>query len=136
MASGDEVVVVDPSDGATNIAMLPVGKDEPTKAGPSTSEAPKRSFLSRLNPFGGRGGAEAKKKKKEEEDGDDPGDIPADDKGKMQWLRKQLRKWLPPPWNYLVAGSPGTALVAFGGWWLYNHYYGAAAVTDKTEKTE
>ena len=33
-----------------------------------------------------------------------------------------MRKWLPPPWNYLLAGSPGTAGVAFGGYWLWTKY--------------
>lgn len=149
-AGGEDVIVEikDPSDPSpSEIPMQPMGKDGQE----STTEVPKppaRSFigrtLGRLNPFGPkdpeaeRVKAEAKakaaeekkrkaeeKKRKEQEESDDPGDIPDDPAGKCAWLRRVMRKWLPPPWNYLLAGSPTTAGLAFGGYWLWNHYLNA-----------
>ena len=142
----------DPASG-TSIAMLPVSSSEDSKATATSAVVPapppapaSRSLFSRLNPLNicfraktpeeiaaaeakkrareeeKKRKAEEKRRKREEESGD-CGDIPEDQRGKMQWLRKTIRKWLPPPWNYLLAGSPGTAAVAFGGYWLYNYYF-------------
>lgn len=154
MATTDDVIVEvkDPSNPTTNIPLESLDEAGKSTDGPksvlTTAPAAAKSFLSRtigrLNPFGPKdeaaekakaekkAAAEAEKKRKEEEESDDPGEIPEDKKGKMAWLRRVMRKWLPPPWNYLVAGSPTTAGLAFGGYWIWTKYI----MADDDKKTE
>lgn len=132
------VEVKDPSDGSTNIQM----QDLDNNNGPSSSSSGilgrAGERLSRLNPWREvtpeererqreekLKAAEEKKRKADEaalqaiQDDITGG---AEEDNEVGCCRRCIAKCLPPPWNYIVAGSPGTAGAAYGGYWLWTNY--------------